>query len=504
MISLSKSVRCAVLVVSVLITAACSRTASTPPSPSARIEWTELDQSIVPRGPDLRTGYLVVPESRAVRGGRTIRLPFVIMKSRSTAPRPDPVLVSAGGPGGSILGRVRNRARNPLLQDRDVILLEQRGTHFAVPALTAPRITEALRSGWGRRLNGDPDPAAVRQALSETLGDYKSRAIGLAGYTTSESAADIADLRRLLGLVSLDLYGSSYSTKLMLSVLRDAPEGIRAVILDSVLPLEANWDEEAPANILDAFRRLIAGARESEPLRERLEGFEDRWARFLEEANRRPLEMALKNPIDGTPLAIRLDAAGIMNCIYAGLEDPALIPRLPLIVDEAGRGRRDLLAPLAEAYLGSSQGFAWGARLAVWCGEEFPFERPERILHPAGLPPVLARFVQTSVPLEARRFWPPGRPGAIENRPVRSDVPALVAAGEFDPDTPVVWGRRTASLLRNSQVIVFAGMTHVPLFTHPEAGRIMREFLAAPLDKVDPGRTGERRPFALTGPAAGR
>jgi len=80
----------------------------------------------------------------------------------------------------------------------------------------------------------------------------------------------------------------------------------------------------------------------------------------------------------------------------------------------------------------------------------------------------------------------------------------LVAAGEFDPDTPVAWGRRTASFLRNSQVIVFAGMTHVPLFAHPEAGRIMREFLAAPLDKVDPGRTGERRPFALTGPAAGR
>ncbi len=487
---------CVILAVSVLWPAARGPAAATVGPAVAQIEWADLDQSVVPQSPDLRTGYLVVPESRRSRVARTIRLPFVIIKSRSGSPSPDPVLISAGGPGGSILGRVRNRARDPLLEDRDVILLEQRGTRFAKPALTAPRIAEALRSGWGVRLNGDPDPAAVRKALSKTLSEYENRGVELSGYTTRESATDIADLRRLLGIASWDLYGSSYSTKIMLTVLRDAPEGVRAVILDSVLPLEADWDEEAPANILEVFRRLMAAARENQPLQARLEGFDGRWRRFLEAANLRPIDVALKDPVDGRPISVRLDAAGVMNCVYAGLEDAATIPRLPLIVDEACRGRTEILAPLVEAYLGSSQGYAWGARLAVWCAEEFPFERPERILRPSGLPPELSRFVQTAVPLEALRVWPPGRPAAKENHPVRSDVPVLVAAGEFDPDTPVSWGRRTASLLRNSQVIVFAGMSHVPLFSHPEAGRIMREFLASPRGRVDRGRTGERRPFA--------
>ncbi len=481
-----------------LVPAACERSPRIPQSPAARIEWGELDQSVVPRGPDLRTGYLVVPEDRRARSSRTVRLPFVIIKSRSGSPSPDPILVSAGGPGGSILGRVRNRARNPLLQDRDVILLEQRGTHFAEPSLTAPRITEALRSGWGKTLDGNPDPAAVERALRDTVREYETQGIQLAGYTTEESAADVADLRRLLGIGSWNLYGSSYSTKLMLTVLRDAPEGVRAVILDSVLTLESNWDEEAPANILDAFRRLIAAARESEPMRPRLEGFEERWRGFLEAANRRPIGLTLRNPVDGRPLPVQLDAAGIMNGVYAGLEDASVIPRLPLLVDEACRGRTEALAPLVEAFLGSSQGFAWGARLAVWCAEEFPFERQERILRPAGLPAELARFVQTSVPPEALRFWPRGRPGARENRPVRSDIPCLVAAGEFDPDTPVSWGRTTAARLKNSQLIVFAGMTHVPLFSHPEAGRIVRAFLASPQSRVDPSGTGERRPFIAT------
>jgi pimeloyl-ACP methyl ester carboxylesterase len=486
----------AALGLSALISWACAREVRTPPGPVPRIEWAAVDPAVVPPDRDLRTGYLVVPERRGTPGAGTVRLPFVVMKSRSGSPRPDPVLVSAGGPGGSILGRARGRARNPLLEDRDVILLEQRGTHHAEPALTGPRIADALRSGWSTRLNGDPDPAVIERALLETRREYEARAIDLSGYTTKDNAADIADLRRLLGLGAWNLYGSSYSTKIVLTVLRDSPEGVRAVILDSVLDLESDWDEEAPANILDAFRRLMAEAREREPLRPRLEGFEARWRGFLEAANRRPVEVALASPSDGRPLIVRLDAAGVMNCIYAGLEDASVIPRLPLIADEACRGRTDVLAPLAEAYLASSQGFAWGARLAVWCGEELPFERPELILRPAGLPDELARFVQTAVPFEALSAWPQGRPDEAENRPVHSDVPALIAAGEFDPDTPVAWSRRAASRLPNAQLVVFAGMSHVPLFSHPEAGRIMRAFLDSPRDRVDPGRTAERRPFA--------
>ena len=153
-----------------------------------RIEWGALPAAAVAPAPDLRTGYLVVPERRFPEPtGRSIRLPFVIMKSRASTPRPDPVLVSAGGPGGSILFRALNRSRNPLLDRGDVILLEQRGTHFAEPALMAPRIEEALRSGWGTHLNGDPDPAAVAKAIAETLKEYKKAGIDLAGYRPAKA-----------------------------------------------------------------------------------------------------------------------------------------------------------------------------------------------------------------------------------------------------------------------------------------------------------------------------
>jgi pimeloyl-ACP methyl ester carboxylesterase len=469
-----------------------------PPAAVPRIEWADLP-AVVQRSPELKTGYLIVPERRSpAPGSRTIRLPFIIVKSPSASPQPDPVLFTAGGPGGSTLFQTRVRRRMPLLADRDVILFEQRGTRFAEPALMGPEIERAVRSGWGTRLNGDPDPREVEAAMTAYARALQEAGIDPAAYTTKESAADIADLRRLLGIASWNLYGVSYSTKLMLTVLRDHPQGVRAVILDSVLPPDANWDEDGSANILEALDRVFTICREDAGLRARFPDLRERFFRALAAANGRPLELTLKNPLDGTPLALSLDGAGIMNCLYAGLEDASAIPYLPLIIDAVCRGEADRLAPLAQSYLGSSQGTAMGMRLAVWCNEEFPFERPEKIRKPAGLPPELGRFIQSAVSLEALQAWPQGRPDPRENEPVRSPAPVLIAAGEFDPDTPTKWARRAASFLPHSQLIEFAGFSHVPLFSHPEAARIMREFLADPSRRPDPGKAAERRPFRLS------
>ena len=146
----------------------------------------------------------------------------------------------------------------------------------------------------------------------------------------------------------------------MLIVLRDHPQGVRAAILDSVLPPEAHWDEDGSANILEALERIFAVCREDEGLRARFPDLRERFFRLLAEANRHPLELTVKNPLDGTPLPLKLDGAGIMNCLYAGLEDASAIPDLPLIIDSACRGDAGRLAPLAQSYLGSSQGTPWG------------------------------------------------------------------------------------------------------------------------------------------------
>ncbi|MFZ2053740.1 MAG: hypothetical protein WAU81_06035 [Candidatus Aminicenantales bacterium] len=109
----------------------------------------------------------------------------------------------------------------------------------------------------------------------------------------------------------------------------------------------------------------------------------------------------MKHPLGCKPFSLRLDGVGIMNCIYNGLEDTSAIPSLLLVIDAACRGENGRLASFARSFLASAQGTAWGMRISVWCNEELPFARLEKILKPAGMLPELERFIQPQIPLEA-------------------------------------------------------------------------------------------------------
>jgi hypothetical protein len=56
--------------------------------------------------------------------------------------------------------------------------------------------------------------------------------------------------------------------------------------------------------------------------------------------------------------------------------------------------------------------------------------------------------------------WEVAPAGQIENQPVRSDIPTLVLAGEYDPITPPAWGQMVASDLSRSYFFEFPGVGH--------------------------------------------
>ena len=202
-------------------------------------------------------GILVVPERRGVAGTRAIRLPVVIFRSRSASPKPDPVLYMAGGPGNSTVDGRRSGKGLPFLDDRDYILLEQRGARHAQPSLACPETNGLTAEIAAGRLRG----AAATHALARAAGACRQRltsaGVDLDGYTSAAAADDVEDLRKALGYETWNLQGISYSTRLMLTVLRRHPAGIRSVILDSVLPPEVDFDEVSAANLQRALNAVF-------------------------------------------------------------------------------------------------------------------------------------------------------------------------------------------------------------------------------------------------------
>ncbi len=82
-------------------------------------------------------GTLTVPEDRENPKGNKVALQVVTLKSTSPTPKPDPIVYLEGGPGGSALAglEVWTNPPSPLLAERDVILVDQRGTGYSDPRL---------------------------------------------------------------------------------------------------------------------------------------------------------------------------------------------------------------------------------------------------------------------------------------------------------------------------------------------------------------------------------
>ena len=200
---------------------------------------------------------LEVPENRSKSNSNTIRLPIYIFKSRSNQPKKDPIIYIVGGPGSSIIRNAPYMKYYQYLDDRDFILFEQRGTRYAQPHLDCPECAAANAQINTLQLNDSQADSLYKKAVLACKARLTSKGIDLNGYNSNETAADIEALRSVLGIEKYNLLTLSYGTKIAQILMRDYPEHIRSVVLDSPLPLEVSYDEESIQNLLEAYDQVF-------------------------------------------------------------------------------------------------------------------------------------------------------------------------------------------------------------------------------------------------------
>src|SRR5204862_7399659 len=84
-------------------------------------------------------------------------------------------------------------------------------------------------------------------------------AVNLSAHSTAANAADVNDLRIVLGYSTWNLYGISYGTRLALVTMRSFPKGVRSVILDSTFPFGGSISgNEHTRNSRRAFETLFS------------------------------------------------------------------------------------------------------------------------------------------------------------------------------------------------------------------------------------------------------
>jgi pimeloyl-ACP methyl ester carboxylesterase len=477
------------LLVAALLVSSCTTgpTPTSTPEPTAvqvdrpRFETTDCWFE-EPSGQDVECGYLTVPEDRRQPQGKTIQLAVARFKSDSANPEPDPIVYLEGGPGGSPLRSLRgqfNALLAPLLDKRDLILLDQRGTGYSQPALDCPEYKEWAISVLDQDLSVEAAEAQGNAALLECRERLIGEGVNPDAYTSAENAADLNDLRLALGIDEWNLYGISYGTRLALTAVRDFPEGLRSVVIDSVVPLQSNLFTELPASGARAFDVLFAACAADADCDA---GFPDLRTVFfdlVDELNASPVTFPMKLK-SGEAVTVLFDGDGLLGTIFQSLYATSLIPLLPRLIYEVRDGNYRLVSALQSAFMTQLDDISFGMHYSVQCGEEAPFGTPEE------LNAVYAQYPEYRGlgglgTFDLCKAWDTSPAAAIENQPVASDIPTLVLAGEFDPITPPAWAELAAETLRNSYFYTLPHSGHGASLTGGECPRaIVLDFLDDP------------------------
>jgi pimeloyl-ACP methyl ester carboxylesterase len=424
----------------------------------------------IPDGYTIVCGYLGVPENRTRPGSRQIQLAIAIVQPPNPGQHP-PVLYLAGGPGSSAIEEFLSDPEGwdyPFLQTRDLILLDQRGTGHSFPTLDCPELADADFT------EGNPEEICHSRLLDE--------GVDLTAYNSAESGADVADLRLALGYDEWDLLGISYGTRLALVVMRDHPEGVRSVVLDSPFPPNANTPVDEALNVWESLETLFADCQRDSYCRQSYPDLKRLFLDTVADLNEEPAD--------------DLTGDDFFHAITEALNDTFSIPLLPGVIYAVADGEYNALDVLGGEE-GSQRRYqnepdrsdSEGMYNSVICRDEYAFgtyEDAEAAALAVVPPEVEAALLQGVFELfQTCAWWGAGRANPVEDAAVSSDIPTLVLTGQYDHATPPKWGQLTVATLSRAWLIDFPGTGHAVINSGECAVGIIGRFYNTPLQPPD-------------------
>ena len=461
----------------------------------------------VPKDRTVDCYRLAVPETRSfdlrVGPGKVLSLPVVIIRASEIEgrTRPDPVIYLAGGPGdGAWLDNDRIDwwwefvATTDWVRKRDLILFDQRGSGLVEPRIDCPEI-----EGIALKLLATTDDVLATNLQRDAAAACGKRLLAAGfnpgAYTSRDGAADLHDLHDALKGEALkggawNVYGLSYGTRLALEYMRQYPTEIRSVMLDSVLPPEAQFLEDDARTTDRAFRMIFTACARAENCREAYGDLEQRLTSLVRRLDAHPLQ--LTRPVPGVEgkIDILVDGELLLLRLFNLLYNRADIELVPQLIDIYDRDDRRAIESDIDSYVADYVGradFGDAMFMSVHCQEEVPFNDMAKAVAAYRRYPLLAGLAvggeagSFAATCDSWRGVLPAQPlRQTDTEPVVSDLPTLVLSGLYDPVTPPAYGRMAASHLVNAFYIEFDGLGHDLLGNDACANIIADKFLDDP------------------------
>lgn len=395
-----------------------------------------------------RCGYLEVPENPADQNGRTIRLHVAVGDASSQSPQADPVFFFAGGPGQAASETwpwIRNALRK-LRKDRDIIMVDQRGTG------QSNKLQCTSDQQWD--LNAEIDFEEMARETERCLASLEADP---RFYTTTIAMQDIDRVRAAMGYDQINLVGVSYGTRAAQVYLKQFPERVRTVTLDSVVPMQLALGQEHAPMLDRAIAHVLDDCAADTSCESLYARPGDELSALLQQLRDEPQEITIPHPVTGQPETFLLRpetlAVALRFLSYAS-ETQAL---LPLLIHEAvSSGELERLASQAILVMSNlSEMIARGMEMSVMCSEDYPAMDFSADYSDTILGNVMMEGIRAQC-----EVWPKGEVPSDFHVAFESQVPVLLLSGERDPVTPPIYAEQAAQAYPNHLNLVADGQSH--------------------------------------------
>jgi pimeloyl-ACP methyl ester carboxylesterase len=415
-------------------------------------------------------GYLTVPENRNRKNDRKIRLAVTIFKAGKKVKPASPVLLLEDGPGlsaplGAMVGT------HKLMPDRDLVVLDMRGTGFSKPTL-CPWLNSTyggesgLPGGYIEALDLSAKEATLMKngALRACRNALESNDIDLTAYNLTESTSDVEELRQALGYKQWNILGTGYGSRVAQIVMRKYPNKIRSVVMLPPEPVDFSRITESTvpafAGALDRFftlcKRDSACAAAYPNLRQ---NFHQTIARL----KKHPLHIPIDSTLAGADKYI-MNAQDYITLVYDGLASGGFLMHLPGFIHAVNQRDMKSIQPFIQGIVRQSVlnldphlRFSWGTYYSDLCFNTGASKRRWR-QYSSNWPDLsLVGFNN-----DGCRVWKTGSVYPSQPDSVKNDIPILAETGALDPTLMPDIIDSSLTAFSNVQKVTFPTGTHNP------------------------------------------
>ncbi len=419
-------------------------------------------------------GILEVPENRKNSNSRTLKLAYKVLKAKKADSLKAPIVFLQGGPGGATLVMEEFWKNHQLRNDRDIVLMDQRGTGDS--EANCIEIGDIIFAIIRQDLDSKGEIRALTSRLSECKETMKQDEVDLAGYNSRENAADFEDLRKALGYEKWNLFGPSYGSRLGLTIMRDFPNSVRSAVLLGIFAPETNFINDFLQNFENSLFTVLERCEKNEDCNNRYPNLKERLLKTLKKLESEPLRFYY----EGKPFV--LNSQDALLVLFISLYRHQAIGNIPQLIEAMENGQTEPLLNTIKDIQNTYNFINYPMSNSVTTYEELPFFDELAMIEFSKQSELATYFpIFSDLGIELQNNWHSYRASEIENQAVVSEIPTLMVSGGLDHVTPVSNATAALKHLKNGYEVIFPDEGH-NLF-NPCFFQIAEDFLNDPLDK---------------------